>query len=414
LEIAMTTARLGGAVIALALLSPPAHGADLTLDRRLEYTHVSRGHEFHVSGAAVAARADGRPTLAWAVEENHANQLYVLTSGDGATPVRVNPDGLVVEALHHAPRLIQAPGGGPLYVSWSSEKPKPEGTLFASDLRLSRSLDGGKTFEAPLRVNDDRPISHSFDGLAVAADGTVLVTWIDGREGRPDPATWVARVVEQGTRVGAVRKVGDDTCVCCRVDAATGPAGTVALTWRRVFAGDVRDMVMAVSRDGGRTFGDPTLVSADHWKINACPHRGGAIGLDGQGRVYVSWYTEGTDIRPDLRFAVSTDGRRFGLARRLHVSATSIPDNARMAVDPAGRAVVVWEESTAVRRRILLRYTVDAGRTLSPVHVLSRAIKAYAPDVAFAGDGRFLVAWHEEQFPSLKTVVQPLRLPVAR
>jgi hypothetical protein len=173
-------------------------------------------------------------------------------------------------------------------------------------------------------------------------------------------------------------------------------------------------MVMAVSRDGGRTFGDPTLVSADHWKINACPHRGGAIGLDGQGRVYVSWYTEGTDIRPDLRFAVSTDGRRFGPARRLHVSATSIPDNARMAVDPAGRAVVVWEESTAVRRRILLRYTVDAGRTLSPVHVLSRAIKAYAPDVAFAGDGRFLVAWHEEQFSSLKTVVQPLRLPVAR
>ena len=61
-----------------------------------------------------------------------------------------------------------------------------------------------------------------------------------------------------------------------------------------------------------------------------------------------------------------------------------------------------------------MRYTVDAGRTLSPVHVLSRAIKAYAPDVAFAGDGRFLVAWHEEQFPSLKTVVQPLRLPVAR
>src|ERR1044072_7238408 len=128
----MTTARLGGAVIALALLSPPAHGADLTLDRRLEYTHVSRGHELHVSGAAVAA------------------------GGDGAPPVRVNPDGLVVEALHHAPRLIQAPGGGPLYVSWSSEKSKPEGTLFASDLRLSRSLDGGKTFEAPLRVNDDR------------------------------------------------------------------------------------------------------------------------------------------------------------------------------------------------------------------------------------------------------------------
>jgi hypothetical protein len=158
---------------------------------------------------------------------------------------------------------------------------------------------------------------------------------IDGHEGRKDPATWVARVAENGTRVEGVRKVGDDTCVCCREDTAAGTGGTVALAWRRVFAGDVRDMVLALSRDGGRTFGDATLVSADNWNINACPHRGGAVGLDARGRVYMSWYTEGTDIRPDLRFAVSPDGT-------------------------------------------------------------------------------FLVAWHEEQFPHLKTVVQPVRIPKAR
>jgi hypothetical protein len=413
----MSMRRIGvaGALVLAASTATPA--AELTLGPRLEYKHVSRGHEFHLSGAAVAAGPAGRPLVTWAAQEGHANQLYVLQMGDpvdgGATPVRVNPEALTVEALHHPPRLAVA-AGGPVYVPWSSGKAKPEGTLFASDLQLSRSLDGGRTFGPPLRVNEDRPISHSFDGLAVAADGTVLVTWIDGHEGRKDPATWVARVVERGTRVEGIRKVGDDTCVCCRVDAATGAGNTVALTWRRVFPGDIRDMVLAVSRDGGRTFGDATLVSADHWKINACPHRGGAVGLDGKGRVYMSWYTEGSDIRPDLKFAVSTDGRRFGPARRLHTSATSIPDQARMAVDPAGRAVIVWEESTAVRRRILLRYTLDAGRTLSPIRVLSTAIKAYSPDIAFAPDGSFLVAWHEEQFPFLKTVVLPVRLPTAR
>jgi hypothetical protein len=408
----MSTRHLGAA-LALVLAAGPAAAADLSLGQRLEYKHARRGHEFHASGAAVAAIAGGTPLVTWAAQEGHANHLYVLRIGDGGSPVRVNPDGLGVEALHHPPRIAVAPGG-PLYIAWSSEKPKPEGTLFASDLRLSRSLDGGGSFEAPLRVNEDRPISHSFDGLTVAPDGTVLLTWIDGHEGRRDPATWLARVVDQGRRVESIRKVGDDTCVCCRVDAATGPRDTVALTWRQVFPGDIRDMVLAVSRDGGRTFGDPTMVSADHWKINACPHRGGAVGLDARGRVYMSWYTEGTDIRPDLRFAVSQDGRRFGPPKRLHTSATSIPDNARMAVDPAGRAVVVWEESTAVRRRILLRYTLDAGRTLSPIHVLSAAIKAYAPDIAFAPDGSFLVAWHEEQFPFLKTVVQPVRIPPAR
>jgi len=407
----MSARRIGLAVALVLAASTTTQAAELTLGPRLEYKHVSRGHEFHLSGAAVAAGPAGRPLLAWAAQEDHANQLYVLQLGD--TPVRVNPEGLAVEALHHPPRLVVAPDG-PVYVSWSSEKAKPKGTLFASDLQLSRSLDGGRRFEPPLRVNEDRSISHSFDGLAVAPDGTVLVTWIDGHEGRKDPATWVARVTERGTRVEAIRKVGDDTCVCCRVDAATGAGNLVALTWRRVFPGDVRDVVMAVSRDGGRTFGDPTLVSADHWKINACPHRGGAVGLDAKGRVYMSWYTEGSDIRPDLKFAVSTDGQRFGPPRRLHTSATSIPDQARMAVDPAGRAVIVWEESTAVRRRILLRYTLDEGRTLSPVRVLSSAIKAYSPDIAFAPDGSFLVAWHEEQFPFLKTIVQPVLLPKTR
>jgi hypothetical protein len=51
---------------------------------------------------------------------------------------------------------------------------------------------------------------------------------------------------------------------------------------------------------------------------------------------------------------------------------------------------------------------------LSKTHVLSTAIKGYSPDIAFAPDGAFLVAWHEEQFPFLKTVVQPVRLPSAR
>jgi hypothetical protein len=65
---------------------------------------------------------------------------------------------------------------------------------------------------------------------------------------------------------------------------------------------------------------------------------------------------------------------------------------------------VVWEDSTAVRRRILLRSIGEGGRSLGPVRTLSQAIKAWAPDVAVAPDG-FVVAWHEEQFPVTKTIV---------
>jgi hypothetical protein len=111
--------------------------------------------------------------------------------------------------------------------------------------------------------------------------------------------------------------------------------------WRKVFPDNVRDMVVATSRDGARTFDAPALVHADGWKIPACPHRGGSIAADARGRLYAVWYTEAADGRPDLLFATSADGRRFSAPRRLHTATGSIPDHVRLAVDGAGRAVVV-------------------------------------------------------------------------
>jgi hypothetical protein len=37
-----------------------------------------------------------------------------------------------------------------------------------------KRVDGGKSFDSHVRVNEDRPISHSFEGLSVADDGTVF------------------------------------------------------------------------------------------------------------------------------------------------------------------------------------------------------------------------------------------------
>jgi hypothetical protein len=290
-------------------------------------------------------------------------------------------------------------------VTWSASKPKPEGTLFASDLYLARSLDGGRTFEAPLRLNEDRPLAHSFEDLAVAPDGTVLVAWIDSRDGPGQTATHVARVVERGSRLeGVTRLPAGETCVCCRVSVAAGPGEGVAVLWRKVFAGDVRDMVLSRSSDGGRTFEPAATVHADRWTIAACPHRGGQVAADARGRRYAVWYTEGTAGRPDVLFAIAADGRRFGAPRRVHTATGSVPDHARLAMGAAGRGVVVWEDSTAVRRRILLRFVAEGGGSLGPVRTLSQAIKAWAPAVT-AVPGGFLVAWHEEQFPATRTVV---------
>ena len=398
--------------VALALLfvALPAQAGGPVLGPRQELTVFDKPHEAHVSAPSVAVTRDGKIVLAWIAQQGHDNNLFVAQPGSDPKPVRVNPEGLSVDSLHQPPGLALGPGGE-VYVSWSSAKPVPEGGLFASDLRLSRSLDGGRTFENPLRVNEDRPISHSFEGLGVAPDGTVIVSWIDSRDGVSTAGTYLARVTERGSRVEKTLKLDEgETCVCCRIDVAAGPGDTVAVAWRKVFPGSIRDMVVGLSRDGARSFSPAGLVHADRWKINACPHRGGSVAMDGRGRVYLAWYTETAEGQPRMLFAASGDGLRFGPPSRLNTAAGYIPDQVRLAADPAGRVAIVWEEATAVRRRVLLRYSTDGGRTLSAPQALSQAIKAYAPDVAVAPSGDFVVAWHEEQFPVLKTVTQAIRL----
>ena len=396
--------------LALVLGAMPAHAAGPVLGPRQELTVFDKPHEAHVSAAAVAVTRDGKTVLAWFAQQGHDNNLFVAQPGSDPKPVRVNPEGMFADSLHQPPGLALGPADE-VYVSWSSRKPVPEGGLFASDLRLSRSLDGGRTFEGHLRVNDDRPISHSFEGLGVAPDGTVIVSWIDSRDGASTAGTYLARITERGSRVEPALKLdAGETCVCCRIDVAAGPRDTVAVAWRKVFPGSVRDMVVGLSHDGARSFTPAGLVHADRWKINACPHRGGSVAMDGRGRVYLAWYTETADGQPRMLFAGSGDGVRFSAPARLDTAAGYIPDQVRLAADPAGRVVIVWEEATAVRRRVMLRYSIDGGRTLSAPRALSQAIKAYAPDVAVAPSGDFVVAWHEEQFPVFKTVTQAIRL----
>jgi hypothetical protein len=183
----------------------------------------------------------------------------------------------------------------------------------------------------------------------------------------------------------------------------------MAVLWRKVFPGHIRDMVLGVSRDDGRSFASPVLVHADGWKITACPHRGGRVALDGRGRIHAAWYTEGQDETPRVLFATSADGRGFDAPRRITVAAGAVPDHVRLAVNRQNAVAVVWEDSTAVRRRVRLRASVDGGRSFGPPQSLSTALKAYTPDVAVAPNGDFVAVWHEEQFPLTKTVVQWLR-----
>jgi hypothetical protein len=372
-----------------------------TLGERIEIPHAGHGHEVHVSGPSVAVDGSGSVFVGWIAEDHGSNNLYVIKPGTGGdTPVRVNPEGLPVDSLHQSPGIAAGPGGE-VYVSWSSAREKPEGVLFANDLRLSKSLDGGATFDAGVVVNEDRDISHTFEGMAVDESGDVLVAWIDSREGWDKPGTYLTSISNKGTSVGEAVKLGGETCVCCRVDVAAGD-GKEAVLWRDVTPDNVRDMMLALGA-GGKF--EEALVHGDGWKLESCPHRGGEVAIGGDGEVYVIWYTEGTSGVPEILFSRS-ETVAMPAPLKIDSAEGSVPDQPGMAVNGKGQIAVVWEDSTAVRRNIMMRFSPDGGKTFGEPVVVSKAIKSFMPDVTVAPDGRFVVVWHEEHFPSIKTIVQ--------
>ena len=88
--------------------------------------------------------------------------------------------------------------------------------------------------------------------------------------------------------------VAANVCFCCKT-AVVSRGADVFVAWRHIFPGGVRDIAIARSSDGGRTFQEPTRVSADNWQIDACPDDGPAMTVDAGGVLRITWPTLVTD-----------------------------------------------------------------------------------------------------------------------
>jgi hypothetical protein len=357
--------------------------------------------------------------VAWFEKKGEARALRAVRVTDGgkavSSPVQVNQAGAEPDALHQAPGLATS-ADGTVYATWSTSKRVPD-VFFAANLRMARSADGGLTYESPLVVNDDdNPINHSFEQIEAGRNGDVYLAWLDNRgKDKSGAGAIFACSRDGGKTVGKNLTIDGMACPCCRPSVALAPDGTVWVAWRKTFDGNVRDVVLAKSTDRGATFSAPLLVKRDGWVFSACPHRGPSLAFDRYGRLYIGWYTEGADEQPRLLLATSDDqGRTFSEPISLHTSTTSLPDQLRMAVHPNGMVVAVWEEVTGVRKRAVMRVSLDRGRTFAPVQALSDGAKAETPTVAIHDSGVMAVSWTEHAWPNNRIVVQLGRLDVAQ
>jgi hypothetical protein len=420
----------------------------------------------------LAARGGSRPTtavdprdgtvyVAWVGTHAGSADVYLarLDPGtDRATdPVRVNQ--IPGDAAPHdqAPARVAVGHDGTVYLAWQNNVTVPGRRFPASNLRFARSTDRGASFEPTITVNDDAggpPASHTFHDLATAADGTVIVSWIDSRvraaasdslaghlhtaaatdspAGHLHAATMdfpagpeirLARSTDGGRTFHPSRIIDREACPCCRTTLAVAPNGTAYIAWRKLFDGQIRDVVVArvdagavaaapdhsIAPVAAELHGKHEMASPaagqvhppirphhDDWRLDACPHAGPALLADHAGDLHLAWYT-GRPGRAGLYLASSTDqGATFTPPTPVLTADALPPSQLALAADGQGAVRIAWEDRRTAERRIRIA-RVGQGRLRGSPLTLSGTAPALA-----AAAGTTALAWLDGEMVQLR------------
>ena len=322
--------------------------------------------------------------------------LSVTPAGaDSALPTVTVRDPLgAIEAHGEAPPQLAAGGDGSIAVLYAVGKELPGKRFPVTALRFVRSTVHGRSWSEPVTVNDGTEFgSHNFHALTTSPDGSLLATWLDARQGKS--GVWMSRSEDGGRTWASNRPVyTDPTCPCCRTSAAVAGDGTMYVAWRAILPGDVRDVVVTRSRDGGATWEAPVRTRADDWIYPGCPHAGPSLKVDAQGVVHVGWWT-GKEGEAGVYYARSEDGGRSFTALPMDVGERARPAHVQLALSPGGAVYVAWDDGLGEMPRILVRRSRDGGRTFGPSEALSDPdVAASFPVVVVYGDS-VAVAWSQ-------------------
>jgi hypothetical protein len=236
--------------------------------------------------------------------------------------------------------------------------------------------------------------SHGFHALTVGPDGSVIATWLENAKGISK--VFFARSTDGGLTFGVPAALRDDqACPCCRTGVAATADGKLFVSWRNVFAGDVRDVVVSRSDDAGASWQAPVRPREDGWVYPGCPHAGPAMALGPDGAVHIAWWT-GKEKEAGVWYAKSTDGGRTFTPRSISIGDRSQPSHVQLAVTPSGEVYLAWDDGHGARPVVMLKRSLDGGATWFATQTISDPATASTfPVLALVGDS-VAIAWSQQ------------------
>ena len=420
--VAATALAVGALVMAAANVAPPSRHVGL-LGR------VNATPSIAASGRLVA--------LAWgATAPGGPTDVYVATSRDGGhaflQPVRVS-DAESRGALsgEQPPRIAFVPRSGldpAIVVVWTSK------TSDGTRLMSARSDDGGRTFAPPAPVpGTEAAGNRGWENVTTDRNGHVVAVWLDHRDAASGTAHAGHLMHQPGAHAESqtdgvsraqlsklffgrldapgAKPIAAGVCYCCKTALTSGAGGEIYAAWRHVYPGNLRDIAFSMSRDGGRTFGQPLRVSEDEWELDGCPENGPAIAVDLASRIHIVWPTlieQSGQETLALFYASSGDGRAF--SPRVRIPTTGPAYHAEVALSPGGTLTIAWDEALKGGRRVRFARgmpSADGGMSFAPLSVPGDSLGSY-PSIARTAEG-VTAAWAGAESEGSQIVIARLQ-----
>lgn len=354
-----------------------------------------------------AHEAGGHSHQAW-------SDVYYAHSTDGgksySMPQRVNAaDGEVWGFSVSKPSIGIGPTGI-VHVAYPANEISEANGKPVAVMHYVRSVDGGKTFSKPLRLNSNPPEdlsaavhgglaqAQAFATLSVGPEGNVYAAWLDTRvmtNQSSVSSTYMAVSRDDGKSWEAEHEAfGAESCPCCQLTSAIGSAGELFVASRVVHAGNHRDPMVSVSHDGAKTFSPRVSVGGPAWILDGCPLKPTALAASG-ATLHAAVFN-GAVQPTGVLYSRSTDGgKSFGEAIKLHPEAT-VSDAPTLGAH-GHHALAFWHAKVAGgERRVYGRRLEADGARLGPVFAVGAASGASSlPAAATLPDGTTIVAWQQ-------------------
>jgi hypothetical protein len=285
-------------------------------------------------------------------------------------------------------------GDGAFAAHWSVKR---NGSRDARDVLVATSRDDGSSWTPPVRPHrDDTQTEHGMATvLPTGPSGAFGMCWLDGRSAAlseyGEGGTSLYWADWRGDGFGPEVLLDARVCDCCKTSATRGSEGPL-VAYRDRGATERRDI--AIVRRDGASWSAPESVRADGWTLSACPTNGPSIAAEGD-RAAVAWFTA-AGATPSVWVALSADGgTTFGDAVRIDGGAPVGRAETTMLAD--GSSAVVWLERKGESAEVRVRRIAQEGG-LSPSVIVAKTSPARAsgyPTIAAESSNSVLVAWTE-------------------